>query len=155
MRWVPLLFLRNGWLTFGQFGEIIDIRFPSLKYNTHRRFCYVQFRESDQAYRATRLDGTTVGEKLQLVAKISDPSRKRDRSGPMYEGREVHVSNVDWKASEDDLKELFSKYGTVEMVRIPRKVDGGSKGFGYVVFSSQVRLSADRRHGGAHADLTG
>lgn len=56
----------------------------------------------------------------------------------MYEGREVHVSNVDWKASEGDLKELFSKYGAVELVRIPRKVDGGSKGFGYVVFSSQV-----------------
>ncbi|KAK1147318.1 Splicing factor [Aspergillus melleus] len=127
---------------FCEFGEIIDIRFPSLKYNTHRRFCYVQFRESDQAYRATRLDGTTVGKNLQLVAKISDPSRKQDRSGPMYEGREVHVSNVDWKASEGDLKELFSKYGTVELVRIPRKVDGGSKGFGYVIFSSQEEAGA-------------
>ncbi|PLB45846.1 putative pre-mRNA splicing factor [Aspergillus steynii IBT 23096] len=127
---------------FCEFGEIIDIRFPSLKYNTHRRFCYVQFRESDQAYRATRMDGTTVGKNLQLVAKISDPSRKQDRSGPMYEGREVHVSNVDWKAGEGDLKELFSKYGTVELVRIPRKVDGGSKGFGYVVFSSQEEATA-------------
>lgn len=58
----------------------------------------------------------------------------------MYEGREIHVSNVDFKASEDDLKELFSKYGTVEISRIPKKADGGSKGFGFVVFSSQVRL---------------
>ena len=91
---------------------------------------------------ATQQDGTTVGADLQLVAKISDPTHKQDRRGPMYEGREIHVSNVDWKANENDLKELFSKYGTVESARIPRKVDGSSKGFGYVVFSSKVGFSS-------------
>ena len=90
---------------------------------------------------ATQQDGTTVGADLQLVAKISDPTQKQDRRGPMYEGREIHVSNVDWKANENDLKELFSRYGMVESARIPRKVDGSSKGFGYVVFSSKVRFS--------------
>ncbi|EYE97472.1 U6 snRNP complex subunit PRP24 [Aspergillus ruber CBS 135680] len=123
-------------------GEIVDIRWPSLKYNTHRRFCYVQFRDPIQARKATELDGSKVGTDLQLVAKISDPGRKQERHGPMYEGREVHVSNIDWKASEDDVKEVFSKYGTVESVRIPRKVDGGSKGFGYVVFSSKDEANA-------------
>ncbi|KAG2417311.1 hypothetical protein HFD88_008530 [Aspergillus terreus] len=127
---------------FHEYGEIIDIRFPSLKYNTHRRFCYVQFKTGEAAQNATKLDGTVVGNNLHLVAKISDPSRKQDRHGPMYEGREIHVSNVDWKASEDDLKELFSKYGHVELVRIPRKVDGGSKGFGYVVFSTKEEAQA-------------
>lgn len=98
----------------------------------------MQFREPGQAYSATQLDGHTVGTDLQLVAKVSDPTHKQDRRGPMYEGREIHVSNIDWKASENDLKELFSQYGTVETVRIPRKVDGGSRGFGYVVFASKV-----------------
>ncbi|KAE8390158.1 hypothetical protein BDV23DRAFT_87577 [Aspergillus alliaceus] len=127
---------------FRECGEIIDVRFPSLKYNTHRRFCYVQFRTAQAAQNATKLDGTTVGKHLKLVAKISDPSRKQDRHGPIYEGREIHVSNIDWKASEADLKELFSQYGTVELVRIPKKVDGGSKGFGYVVFSSKEEATA-------------
>ncbi|OGM40606.1 pre-mRNA splicing factor (Prp24) [Aspergillus bombycis] len=127
---------------FREYGEIIDVRFPSLKYNTHRRFCYVQFKTSEAALRATGLDGTTVGKGLTLTAKISDPSRKQDRHGPIYEGREIHVSNVDFKASEHDLKELFSKYGTVELVRLPRKVDGGSKGFGYVVFSTKEEATA-------------
>ncbi|KAL4895483.1 hypothetical protein BDV59DRAFT_200126 [Aspergillus ambiguus] len=127
---------------FRECGEIVDIRFPSLKYNTHRRFCYVQFKTGESAQKATKLDGTVVGNNLHLVAKISDPSRKQDRHGPMYEGREIHVSNVDWKANEDDLKELFSNYGSVELVRIPRKVDGGSKGFGYVVFSTKEEAQA-------------
>lgn len=129
-----------------QFGEVVDVRFPSLKYNTHRRFCYVQFKSASEAQAATKLDGTTVGGDLQLVAKISDPSKKQERHGPVHEGREIHVSNLDWKASENDLKELFSKYGRVEVARIPTKVDGGSKGFGFVVFSSKVcqRLSTLR-----------
>ncbi|KAE8348885.1 hypothetical protein BDV28DRAFT_74201 [Aspergillus coremiiformis] len=127
---------------FHESGEVIDVRFPSLKYNTHRRFCYVQFKTLEAADSATKLDGTTVGNNLKLVAKISDPSQKQDRCGPMYEGREVHVSNIHWKANEDDLRELFAKYGTVELVRIPKKVDGGSKGFGYIVFSSKEEATA-------------
>ncbi|KAL2801199.1 hypothetical protein BJX66DRAFT_4566 [Aspergillus keveii] len=127
---------------FSSHGEIVDIRFPSLKYNTHRRFCYVQFKTSAGAHSATKLDGSTVGNGLHLVAKISDPTRKQDRNGPIYEGREIHVSNVDWKANEQDLQELFERFGTVELVRIPRKVDGGSKGFGYVVFSSKEEANA-------------
>ncbi|KAI9368974.1 hypothetical protein BJX61DRAFT_546020 [Aspergillus egyptiacus] len=123
-------------------GEIVDIRFPSLKYNTHRRFCYVQFKTSAGAHSATNLDGSTVENGLHLVVKISDPSRKQDRHGPIYEGREIHVSNVDWKANEDDLRELFTRFGNIELVRIPRKVDGGSKGFGYVVFGSKEDATA-------------
>ncbi|KAL4763811.1 U6 snRNP complex subunit PRP24 [Aspergillus foveolatus] len=127
---------------FSTYGEIIDIRFPSLKYNTHRRFCYLQFKTSVAAHSALALDGSAVGNGLHLVVKISDPSRKQDRNGPIYEGREIHVSNVNWSANEDDLKELFSRFGTVELVRLPRKVDGGSKGFGYVVFSSKEEATA-------------
>ena len=114
------------------------MRFPSLKFNTHRRFCYVQFESSSAAYAATSLDGKVVGENLELVAKISDPSKRQDRTGPVEEGREIHISNIHWKATEDDLRKLFSAYGNVETVRIPTKADGGSKGFGFVVFSSKV-----------------
>ncbi|OXV09827.1 hypothetical protein Egran_02410 [Elaphomyces granulatus] len=125
-----------------QFGEVVDVRFPSLKYNTRRRFCYVQFLSASAARAATRLDGMTVGDDLHLVVQISDPSQKRERSGPVYEEREIHVSNLHWKATESDLQVLFSQYGKVEVARIPTKVDGGSKGFGFVVFSSKEEANA-------------
>ncbi|PLN75196.1 putative pre-mRNA splicing factor [Aspergillus taichungensis] len=128
---------------FQKYGNILDVRFPSLKYNTHRRFCYVQFQDSGAAYRALEVNGTKVdGSELSLVVKISDPARKQERHGPVYEGREIHVSNIDWKASENDIRELFSRYGGVETVRLPRKVDGGSKGFGYVIFSTKEEAEA-------------
>jgi squamous cell carcinoma antigen recognized by T-cells 3 len=123
---------------FDRFGEIVDVRFPSLKYNTHRRFCYVQFKLNSQAQAATELDGQQMDDNLKLVAKISNPAVKQDRSGAMEEGREVYCRNLHWNASEEDVKYLFSRYGEVESVRIPRNVAGKSKGFCFIVFSSQV-----------------
>lgn len=78
-----------------------------------------------------------MGEGLKLVAKISDPSGRQERTGPVEEGREIYISNIHFKATEDDLRELCSAYGTVETARIPTR-DGVSRGFGFVVFSSKV-----------------
>lgn len=114
------------------------MRFPSLKYNTHRRFCYVQFTSAADAHAATELDQRPVGQNLNLVVKISDPSKRQTRSGAFEEGREIHISNLDWKATEDDLIELFTAFGKVEVARIPTKADGGSKGFAFVAFTTPV-----------------
>ena len=120
----------------------MDIRLPSLQGNTRRRFCYVQFKTPGQALAATALDGKDLGGKNKLVAKISDPNRKQNRSGPQYDGREIYVSNVDWTATKEDVSQIFSKYGIVESVRIPTNLAGNSKGMAFVVFSSPVSLSS-------------
>lgn len=70
--------------------------------------------------------------------KISDPGKRQERVGPLHEGRELHLLNVDWKATEAEIREAFSRYGKVEKVRIPRDVGGKSKGFAFVVFSNKV-----------------
>lgn len=116
------------------------MRFPSLKYNAHRRFCYVQFKSPDQAHAATERDDELIGGELRLVAKISDPGHKAKRQGALYEGREVYVANVDWGAKERDLLEVFSKYGKIEHVRVLKSVAGKSKGTAFVVFSTKACL---------------
>jgi len=123
---------------FQHYGDIVDVRFPSLKYNTHRRFCYIQFRSSADAQAATKLDGEDLGGELKLVAKISDPSHKHGRQGAIYDDRELFLANLDWSASQEELEEAFSKYGKVEKVRIPKKIDGRSRGIGFVVFSNKA-----------------
>ncbi|KAL8775059.1 MAG: hypothetical protein Q9209_000538 [Squamulea sp. 1 TL-2023] len=127
---------------FGQSGEIIDVRFPSLKYNTHRRFCYVQFSTADEAQKGTQLDGLVVGAKLKLVAKMSDPSQRHDRVGALEEGREIHVVNLHWDITERELVSAFSRYGKIEKTRIPTNVSGKSKGFAFVVFKSAKEANA-------------
>lgn len=73
-----------------------------------------------------------------MDVKISDPTNKKPREGAIYEGRELYLANLDWKADRADIKKAFSKYGKIESIRIPTKANGSSKGIGYVVFRSKV-----------------
>lgn len=122
---------------FSPFGEIVGVRFPSLRFNTHRRFCYVQFADAHHANSALELDGKSLPKGLKLIVKVSDPNRKQDRSGAMEEGREVFVGQYDYKATESDAEGLFGTYGSIEEVRIPRDMDGSSKGIAFVAFSTK------------------
>ena len=98
----------------------------------------MQFKSWDDARAATELDGSDVGGELKLLAKISDPIHKQGRHGALYEGREVYLANLAWTATKTDVEKAFSKYGKVENVRIPTKVNGSSKGIGFVAFSTRV-----------------
>lgn len=122
---------------FAPFGDITSVRFPSLKVNSHRRFCYVQFRDAAEAQAATTMDGKALGGQLVLSAKISNPMAKKDRTGPIEEGRECYVGNVERNAREEDVKELLGAYGVVESVRVLRKPNGVSKGAAFVVFTTK------------------
>lgn len=131
-------YLRN---LFEPFGEIIGMRFPSLKFDTHRRFCYVQFANSDDAVAATRLDGTDV-EGLKIIAKISNPNVKKKRDGATAEGREVYVWKLNYRIRKAEIQEAFSKFGKIERVNIPTMKTGNNKGFGFIVYESKESADA-------------
>ncbi|KAI1494224.1 hypothetical protein F5X96DRAFT_618719 [Biscogniauxia mediterranea] len=122
---------------FKDCGEIFSIRWPSLKYNTHRRFCYVSFTDPDGAYKATQLDGKLLENKYKLQSKYSDPSHKKGREGAVAEGRELKVKNIDSATKEDDLRAVFSKYGKVINVRIITNLGGQNVGTAYVAFETK------------------
>ncbi|KAM7205426.1 hypothetical protein V8F20_003195 [Naviculisporaceae sp. PSN 640] len=122
---------------FKDCGEIHSVRFPSLIANTRRRFCYVTFRDRTFAEAATKLDGKLLGGQYRLLAKYSDPPVRNGRAGPQAEGRELHVVHLPWSFSEDDVKQVFSKAGTVVTVRILRNRDGRSIGSGFVVMETK------------------
>lgn len=135
---------------FDKFGTIIDVRFPSLIHNTHRRFCYVQFELAAQAKAAEELDSTQLeGAKGRLLAKVSDPFQKQDRSGPMEEGREIYIYNFPWKMTETDLRAAFEDYGIIQSVRIPRDTAGKNKGKAWIVFSTKEEAEAALKMNGA------
>ncbi|EON99441.1 putative u4 u6 snrna-associated-splicing factor prp24 protein [Phaeoacremonium minimum UCRPA7] len=70
---------------FKDCGEILSIRWPSLKYNTHRRFCYVTFRDAEGATKATKFDDTKVEGRYTLEVKHSNPGQKKQREPPKTE----------------------------------------------------------------------
>lgn len=72
-----------------------------------------------------------------LEVKISDPSKRKNRVGAMEEGREVHLGNLPYKVTDTDIKSIFDTPSAVQNVRIPRNMDGKSKGIAFVVFTTK------------------
>jgi RNA recognition motif-containing protein len=122
---------------FEGYGEVVNVRFPSLKYNSRRRFCYVQFLTSDQAQAAENaMNDKMLDGQHRLLAKIADPETKKNRSGAQAEGREVFVKNLENNADEEEIKQLFSQFGTVVSMNLLKRANGVRLGNGFVVFSS-------------------
>ncbi|KAJ5989415.1 hypothetical protein N7481_004625 [Penicillium waksmanii] len=127
---------------FSKYGEIVDVRLPSLKFKTSRRFCYLQFSSPAAALNATELDNTVLDKGYKLSAKISDPMNKQSRTGATEEGREIHCKNLDFKLNEQDVEELFLRFGTVEKVSMPRDNNGRKMGYCFVIFSTKEEAEA-------------
>ena len=128
-------YIRN---LFKDCGEVHSIRFPSLKFNTMRRFCYVTFRDREGAAAGTKLEGRSLeGGKFKLSAKLSDPGMRQQRNGAQAEHRELHVMNLGRFTTEDDVRSLFAKAGKVTSVRILRDMANRSKGAGFVVMGTK------------------
>ncbi|KAM0248258.1 hypothetical protein ACHAQJ_009524 [Trichoderma viride] len=122
---------------FQDCGDILSIRWPSLKVNTHRRFCYVSFHDNEASARAVAKEGTLLNGKYKLLAKYSDPNRKKNREGAVAEGREVHVSGLSPSTTEEQIREVFSKYGTITRINVPRNMSGKGRGFAFVDFETK------------------
>jgi RNA recognition motif-containing protein len=127
---------------FEDCGEIISIRWPSLKANAHRRFCYISFKTPESAAAATQLDGKSLGGVYKLSAKYSDPANKKGREGATAEGREIHITGLDFTVKDDELREIFGKYGKVVRVNVLKKANGDSKGAAFISFEKKESATA-------------
>lgn len=122
---------------FESYGEVVNVRFPSLKYNSRRRFCYVQFLTAEQAQAAENaMNDKMLDGHHRLLAKIADPEAKKNRSGAQAEGREIFVKNLENSADEGEIKQLFSQFGNVVSMNLLKRANGVRLGNGFVVFSS-------------------
>lgn len=122
---------------FEGYGEVVNVRFPSLKYNSRRRFCYVQFLTAEQAQAAEdAMNDKMLDGQHRLLAKIADPEAKKNRSGAQAEGREVFVKNLENSADEEEIKQLFSQFGIIVSMNLLKRANGVRLGNGFVVFSS-------------------
>lgn len=56
---------------------------------------------------------------------------------------DIYVGNLPYGAQDDDLKDLFSQYGTVASARVVMdRETGRSRGFGFVMMPNQAEAQA-------------
>lgn len=100
-------------------------------------FGFVEFRTKEQALAViSALDGSILdGHKIQL--KLSHRQGKtgtgnsRSRSG---KSGKIIVKNLPFEATRKDVFELFSSFGNLKSVRVPKKFDKSARGFAFVEF---------------------
>ncbi|KAK8883203.1 hypothetical protein M9Y10_045854 [Tritrichomonas musculus] len=54
----------------------------------------------------------------------------------------VHIGNLKWEVTEDDLRDLFNEFGEIKSVRIPQDDRHRSRGFGFVEFATKEAADA-------------
>ncbi|KAL6585417.1 hypothetical protein OROMI_002061 [Orobanche minor] len=133
---------------FAQYGNIISLVIAKDENGASRGFGFVNFENPDAAKRAVEaLHGSKLGSKVLYVARAQKKSEreeilrrhfeeKKKEQLQKYQASNVYVKNIDDDVIDDELKEYFSRCGTITSAKIMRDDKGVSKGFGFVCFST-------------------
>uniref|UniRef100_A0AAX7VI28 RNA-binding protein 28 n=1 Tax=Astatotilapia calliptera TaxID=8154 RepID=A0AAX7VI28_ASTCA len=122
-----------------------------------RGFGFVTYSMEEDAQRALKEIKEYDGQKLSLTvakSKIKDKNKKapteavtapkenqqKGSKKKLLKARLI-IRNLSFKCTEDHLKEVFAKFGTVIEVKIPLKPDGKMRGFAFVLFKKVPEAS--------------
>ncbi|EJS44152.1 prp24p [Saccharomyces arboricola H-6] len=100
---------------------ILSIRLPSLRFNTRRRFTYIDVTSKEDANICVeKLNGFEI-EGYKLVTKISNPLERSKRTdSATLEGREVIIRNLSTGLLDENiLRDSFEQFGCIEKINIP------------------------------------
>ncbi|EJD34711.1 hypothetical protein AURDEDRAFT_109252 [Auricularia subglabra TFB-10046 SS5] len=120
---------------FGQFGVLLDVRWPSKKFKSTRRFCYVQFTSPAAAEASLSLHGRELEPGMKLSVLMSDPTRKKERTDADANERELYIAGLSRFTKREELQALFQQFGTIKDIRISLDDNGHCKGFAFVEFA--------------------
>ncbi|KAJ8501301.1 hypothetical protein OPV22_011853 [Ensete ventricosum] len=129
---------------FGEFGKISSCIVMREEDGKSKCFGFVNFENPDDAAQAVQvLNGKKFDAKEWYVGKAQ---RKWERekelknrfagSKEATEKSNLYLKNLDDSIGDDNLRELFSGFGTIASCKVMRDEDGVSKGCGFVAFQS-------------------
>ena len=85
-----------------------------------------------------RLSRKQSADKVVAAEKLARKRKKRSADPRGNEnGDKIMVKNLAFEATRQEVRELFGSFGQLRSVRIPRKFDGGHRGFGFVEYISK------------------
>lgn len=106
-------------------------------------FGFVEFTNAETATAALRaMDGYDLeGHKLQIKAshKGADAAeeRRREDAAKKAASTKILIKNLPFEASKKEVRALFTPYGQLRSVRVPKKFDSSSRGFGFAEFTTK------------------
>lgn len=144
----------STWALSTSYSEIQTILKKRLKALPEQRV-----RAGNRAVRKPRKEEANVGEKRKTreapkrrklvvnVDKNENGNENGNAAGPagdtkekaniVYEKNTIFIKNFHYKATEENLLQLFEECGAIKGIRIPLRGDGASKGIAYLEFESE------------------
>jgi multiple RNA-binding domain-containing protein 1 len=144
--------LRDHLQRLGLIGSVRSISLPKkLKGGAllSQGFGFIEFQTSGEAARALgRLQGTALdGRSLDLKPSdkhIAAPSTSEVNDLQQL-ATKLLVRNVAFQATQKELRDLFSTFGSVKRVRIPKKTTGEHRGFAFIDFGTHQEARAAKQ----------
>ncbi|KAK2196869.1 bifunctional Nucleotide-binding alpha-beta plait domain superfamily/RNA recognition motif domain/Polyadenylate-binding protein-Hyperplastic disc protein/RNA-binding domain superfamily/PABP [Babesia duncani] len=132
---------------FSPYGEITSMMIKSD--DKGRKFAFINFADTKMARSALDgLNGTRVQDNIEplLVCQHQGKARRqamlRAQFGSNAQeqrqknfGVNLYIKNIEDSIGDEELRDIFSQYGTVTSAKVMRDASGVSRGFGFVCFS--------------------
>ena len=114
-------------------------------------FGFLEFARKESAIEFIKLAQNSVLDGHSLQFSLSNQNtnddnssnkRKRKSSESKKITPKLIIRNIAFEATRKDIRQLFSTFGQLKTVRLPKKVDGSHRGFAFVEFVSKNEASA-------------
>jgi len=137
--------LKNMFTPFGTIKSAIIMRDDQGK---SKGFGFVNFENPEEAEDAvTKLNDTEIDGKTVFVGRAQKKSEReselRSKFEQMkmehmtkYQGVNLYIKNLDDDIDDTKLRGIFDQFGTITSAKVMSDPKGGSKGFGFVCFST-------------------
>lgn len=100
---------------------VLSIRLPSKKFNSSRRFAYIDVTSTEDAKKCVDKLNKKCIDGYDLVVKLSNPLERNKRTdSASLERRELFIRNLDPRyTTEEELRSYFDRFGEIESIHIP------------------------------------
>ncbi|KAJ8772876.1 hypothetical protein K2173_028053 [Erythroxylum novogranatense] len=122
--------------TFSSFGNILSCKVATDSSGQSKGYGFVQFDREDSAQNAIdKLNGMLINDKQVYVGHFL---RRQERESSLNNSKfnNIYVKNLSESSTDDDLKNVFGKYGSITSAVVMRDGNGKSKCFGFVNFEN-------------------
>ncbi|KAI1298109.1 hypothetical protein EDD11_006881 [Mortierella claussenii] len=106
-------------------------------------FGFAEFVSKEKAMNAMKamngfiLDGSKLEIKFSDRSSSKNDNKSKSRVAPKDHGTKLIVRNIPFEATKKDIQGLFSTFGQLKSVRIPKKMSGGHRGFAFLDFMTK------------------
>ena len=121
---------------FEKFGAIDDVRLVRKFNGLSKGYAYIEFQTIESVREALKHDRMPLEGRPVFISEMG--KRSKFNFSTSVEKHKIFVKNIPLEVTNEELKQLFEKYGSVKDCRLVTYRNGHSKGCAYIEFRDEV-----------------